>query len=239
MIYEPNKPYPLWDDNWDELAPARGDEKAISSREIRKKGTTRHIILVRHGQYHEEKDETKRVLTPLGREQADLKESGLKGIDEKFGPCNVKIIRVSGMIRAIETADIIAKYLPGVERSEPDPDLNEGRPSINIPGSASQRVIDATKMEQPRIERAFRKYFHREVYSPANDANLVGNSIDEANSNNKENTLHQQIENLNPPEEDVSNDKKNAQHEFEIIVCHGNVIRYMFCRALQLPPEAW
>ena len=31
----------------------------------------------------------------------------------------------------------------------------------------------------------------------------------------------------------------NEKHEVEIIVCHGNVIRYFFCRALQLPPEAW
>mmetsp|Transcript_22679 Transcript_22679/g.51974 ORF Transcript_22679/g.51974 Transcript_22679/m.51974 type:complete len:87 (+) Transcript_22679:612-872(+) len=30
-----------------------------------------------------------------------------------------------------------------------------------------------------------------------------------------------------------------ARHEFEIIVCHGNMIRYFFCRLLQLPPEAW
>jgi serine/threonine-protein phosphatase PGAM5 len=29
------------------------------------------------------------------------------------------------------------------------------------------------------------------------------------------------------------------RHEFEVIVCHGNVIRYFFCRCLQLPPEAW
>ena len=29
------------------------------------------------------------------------------------------------------------------------------------------------------------------------------------------------------------------RHEFEVIVCHGNLIRYFFCRTLQLPPEAW
>jgi serine/threonine-protein phosphatase PGAM5 len=29
------------------------------------------------------------------------------------------------------------------------------------------------------------------------------------------------------------------EHEFEVIVCHGNVIRFFFCRALQIPPEAW
>ena len=29
------------------------------------------------------------------------------------------------------------------------------------------------------------------------------------------------------------------RHEYEIVVCHMNVIRYFFLRALQLPPEAW
>lgn len=38
----------------------------------------------------------------------------------------------------------------------------------------------------------------------------------------------------------ITSDKTlGNKHEFEIIVCHGNVIRYFFCRALQLPPEAW
>ena len=34
-------------------------------------------------------------------------------------------------------------------------------------------------------------------------------------------------------------DDQDDEDEFEIIVCHGNVIRYFFCRALQIPPEAW
>lgn len=34
-------------------------------------------------------------------------------------------------------------------------------------------------------------------------------------------------------------DDCERRHEFEVIVCHGNVIRYFLCRALQLPPEAW
>uniref|UniRef100_H2Y5Y9 Serine/threonine-protein phosphatase PGAM5, mitochondrial n=1 Tax=Ciona savignyi TaxID=51511 RepID=H2Y5Y9_CIOSA len=36
--------------------------------------------------------------------------------------------------------------------------------------------------------------------------------------------------------------RANPEQEFdstEVIVCHGNVIRYFVCRALQLPPEAW
>ena len=39
------------------------------------------------------------------------------------------------------------------------------------------------------------------------------------------------------PGDDEEDD--GEQDEFEIIVCHGNMIRYMFCRALQLPPEVW
>ncbi|XP_002120576.3 serine/threonine-protein phosphatase PGAM5, mitochondrial [Ciona intestinalis] len=31
--------------------------------------------------------------------------------------------------------------------------------------------------------------------------------------------------------------QKNDSHE--VVVCHANVIRYIVCRALQLPPEAW
>ncbi|XP_018413111.1 PREDICTED: serine/threonine-protein phosphatase PGAM5, mitochondrial-like [Nanorana parkeri] len=34
-------------------------------------------------------------------------------------------------------------------------------------------------------------------------------------------------------------DYKQNENGYEIIVCHDNVIRYIVCRALQLPPEAW
>ena len=47
--------------------------------------------------------------------------------NENFGPCNIKVLHVSNMARAKETADIIAQHLPGVERAGPDPLLNEGR----------------------------------------------------------------------------------------------------------------
>ena len=30
-----------------------------------------------------------------------------------------------------------------------------------------------------------------------------------------------------------------TKHQVTILVCHGNVIRYLFCRCLQLPPEVW
>lgn len=119
----------------------------------------------------------------------------MDGANKEFGPCKIKVVRVSNMARAKETADIIASHLPGVERAEPDPGLNEGRPCHNVPGGrASASTIQKTDEQHPRIEEAFERYFYR----------------------------------ADPPTEDESDDA--PKHEFEIIVCHANVIRYFLCR---------
>lgn len=47
--------YPLWDENWDGR-DTKVDKETY--RFIRKNGVTRHIILIRHGQY----DETHKVI---------------------------------------------------------------------------------------------------------------------------------------------------------------------------------
>jgi broad specificity phosphatase PhoE len=49
----------------------------------------------------------------------------VKGLEDKFGPCNITAIRTSGMTRAKETAEIIAKHLPDVAMAKADPMLNE------------------------------------------------------------------------------------------------------------------
>lgn len=100
----------------------------------------------------------------------------------------------------VSAADIIASHLPGVERPLPDAELNEGRPSHNIPGGkASASTIRKTDETHPRIEGAFSKIFYR----------------------------------ADPPKkveaEEVA-DAEKPKHEFEVIVCHANVIRYFFCR---------
>jgi hypothetical protein len=60
QLWQPKVEYPLWDSNWDgrEL-PSTGDkeEDRQRTRHIRKTGVTRHVILIRHGQY----DETHKV----------------------------------------------------------------------------------------------------------------------------------------------------------------------------------
>lgn len=221
QLWVPKLEYPLWDNNWDGLDPVstgNKDEDRRRKRQLRKEGVTRHIILVRHGQYTEQEklDENKK-LTELGREQADYTGRRLKEMIEGvegtgFTGCNVKVVRVSDMARAKETADIIASHLPGVERAEPDPDLNEGRPSHNIPcGGVSASTIEKTDEQHPRIERAFRNYLYRANELP------TGSSVNAD-------------ENADEPKKDPNSgeQKEGSRHEFEIIVCHANVIRYFF-----------
>ena len=94
------------------------------------------------------------------------------------------------------------------------------RPCHHIPGGkARPHVVERTDEQHPRIEEAFRKYFYR-ADAPAPE---------EAES---------EVEKVDATETSEDNQSK-PKHEFEIIVCHANVIRYFFCRALQLPPEAW
>ena len=168
----------------------------------------------------------------------------IRGINEEFGPCRVKVVRVSDLARAKETADIIYDNMDvnnydgdAVERSEPDPLLNEGRPCHHIPGGkARPSVVERTDEHHPRIEQAFRKYFFRaempalpspEEKKDENDGKKGdGNIIATSDESTTEEKTQQQLQ-------------PHPQHEFEIIVCHANVIRYFFCRALQLPPEAW
>lgn len=62
QLWTPKVEYPLWDTNWDgKMPPSTGDKEKDKKRQryVRANGVTRHIILIRHGQY----DETHKVIT--------------------------------------------------------------------------------------------------------------------------------------------------------------------------------
>lgn len=234
QMHIPTVPYPLWDYNWDGRMTSdtslegfrSGRANASSTKQKNSDGRykgnngnskkkSRHILLVRHGQYDERrKEDEHRKLTSLGRQQAiktgkrlvEIAKGSMNFEKDRFnGQCFVKAIHVSDMVRAKETAALIAEQFHNerIVVQKPDPLLNEALPAPmipirpDIPGATEE--IDEN---HDRIEEAFRKYVYR----------------DDEDGDSKVN---------------VQND------EFEIIVCHGNVIRYFFCRALQLPPEAW
>jgi serine/threonine-protein phosphatase PGAM5 len=277
LYYPIHSTDPMWDPDWDaRQLPSLGDTQLDRDRQshIRSKGVTRHIILVRHGQYHEtHKEDHKRILTPLGRQQAHLTgariasmiqgamkndnngESDANNNNDNdnaalFTPCKVVAIRVSDMARAKETAQIISSHLPvDIVKSPPDALLNEGRPAHNIPGGqARPSVVQKLDECHPRTEAAFETYFYRAPPpSPynnntfANDADTNSNPQEDASASSSTLTTSPQTSDetitatIDPPQEQ----QEESLHEFEIIVGHANAIRYFFCRALQLPPEAW
>jgi len=162
----------------------------------------RTFVLVRHGQYERSDTDEGKILTRLGREQAEATGARLSNLIEnlKDGKNDVDVkLTMSTMTRATETANIILKYMPPeVQETAKSSDLiREGAPCEPIPTHSSWKPDPSDFfMDGARIEAAFRNYIHRADTSQKNDS-------------------------------------------IEILVCHGNVIRYFVCRALQLPPEAW
>ncbi|XP_044145965.1 serine/threonine-protein phosphatase PGAM5, mitochondrial isoform X1 [Bufo gargarizans] len=192
-----------WDRNWDRREPmslvnlskinGESGEEELNQHLIKHKPkATRHIFLIRHSQYTlDGKTDVDRVLTPLGREQAELTGQRLASLGLKYS----QIVH-SSMTRARETTEIISKYLPGVKKSSSDL-LREGAPIRPDPPVCHWKPdVEQYYEDGPRIEAAFRNYIHRA-------------------------------------------EAKQEEDSYEIIICHANVIRYIVCRALQLPPEAW
>ena len=134
---------PKWDYNWDKrepgslIPPLKGDfgdlpesdQNAYKDRlQKAKASATRHIILIRHGQYKMDglTDEL-RQLTVLGRDQANRVGERLRELDLPY----TRIIK-STMTRATETADIIHKHLPDIPMSSCD-FIREGSPIVPEP----------------------------------------------------------------------------------------------------------
>lgn len=146
-----------WDYNWDKRHPKTKEETPKA---------TRHLILIRHGHYHQsETDPSFRGrLTKLGCEQAMA-----TGYRLSSYPFRINKIVHSDMARAKETAEIIHKFIPQVPMSSCSL-IAEGSPIPPIPGTSSQRNEEDYYRDGPRIEAAFRKYFHRADISQENDS---------------------------------------------------------------------
>ncbi|KAL5106164.1 Serine/threonine-protein phosphatase PGAM5 mitochondrial [Taenia crassiceps] len=176
-----------WDYSWDNRQINKSDNSTLL-----KPKASRHILLVRHGQYHYSEDDSECHLTNLGRQQLDLTGRRLKQLNFPYTH-----IFYSTMTRAVESTDEIIKHLPGVPATPCDL-IREGAPFPPEPVVLNwpQEGDVAFEEDGPRIETAFANYIHRAEPTQSEDS-------------------------------------------YEILVCHGNVIRYFVCRALQLPPEAW
>ncbi|XP_063000234.1 serine/threonine-protein phosphatase PGAM5, mitochondrial isoform X2 [Elgaria multicarinata webbii] len=156
-----------WDSNWDRREPLAlmnlkkknqetGEEEVSSRLAHYKAKATRHIFLIRHSQYNTDgRNDKDRILTQLGREQAELTGKRLASLGLKFDT-----IVYSTMTRATETTNIISKYFPGVTKVGTDL-LREGAPIEPNPPGCHWKPEAVYYEDGARIEAAFRNYIHR------------------------------------------------------------------------------
>uniref|UniRef100_UPI0037E7C36E serine/threonine-protein phosphatase PGAM5, mitochondrial isoform X2 n=1 Tax=Semicossyphus pulcher TaxID=241346 RepID=UPI0037E7C36E len=156
-----------WDFNWDKRDPStlsNGKKKEnvaedpSSEQDNGKPKATRNILLIRHSQYNlSGNNDKERILTPLGREQAELTGQRLAALGLKYD-----VLIHSSMSRATETANIISKHLPGpgVELFSCDL-LREGAPIEPVPPVTHWKPDAVYHEDGARIEAAFRRYIHR------------------------------------------------------------------------------
>ena len=155
---------PVWNSNWDHreassfCKPGTPDEVvATKQSKVRRK-----LFLIRHGQYVHEPTDEKRVLTELGRKQAECTGNRLAELGVKYSD-----VVISTMTRARETGDIILEQIPAALEE----DHTITRTDILVEGSPIEAVPrirfkpDQYEFEDgPRIEAAFRRFFHRAHY---------------------------------------------------------------------------
>lgn len=259
----PPPPHDRWFENWDGLDSIPPSVDAATGRPLL---VTRHLLFIRHGQYVLPTDETRDqdpVLTERGREQARITGARLASLAYP-----ISAIHVSSMARAKETAAIISESFPGVPVLETGL-LSEGVPCAHVPLHPTWRPSpEDVATEPPRIKRAFENLVQRwrevdgvqvhsvEEWKEANAKleqrkRLAPGSGAVASGQVKENGDGGEGENFRSSARGtitLADDSSKGPasplpplhvDRYELVVCHGNVIRYSLLRALQLPVQAW
>ena len=168
-----------WDNNWDHRQPESLVKPDASSEKIDEKRSTvkRTLYLVRHGQYelNKQNDEEK-ILTLLGRRQAECTGNRLASIDIKYSN-----FTVSTMSRAKETGQIIFDLLSDAKinsESQQNIEINksdllrEGHPIDPVPYNRFKPSIYEFS-DGCRIEAAFREFLHRADYCQKEDSHEI------------------------------------------------------------------
>lgn len=200
----------------------------------------RIIILVRHGQYVESRELESEIKSKLGIQQFELEErlqrGGYKTVDA------ARVLTPLGRSQAIKAGDRLASML---------------EPPLTTPGREGDvrlHVSTATRAMETADVIATQLPTHVRRLPP--DANLTeGNPImdmpgcsfaDGASIFVEGSRIEAAFRSLfyrgvprKPPAQAPPPHPDMPRVEYEIVVCHQNVIRYFFLRALQLPPEAW
>ncbi len=118
------------------------NDKLFFSSLKRESSSSRHLYLIRHGQYFDNvRTLNEMKLTILGKEQ-------LEYTGKRLNQMNIQFDRLihSGMVRALESAMIITEQLNSKLQLIEDTNLTEGLPVAPIPyAGISQRDVDVRK----------------------------------------------------------------------------------------------
>jgi serine/threonine-protein phosphatase PGAM5 len=177
----------------------------------------RTIILVRHGQTDRSKpppDKLGNGLTALGSRQAELTGRRLAGLP-------VTAIHHSTARRARETAEVIATQFPGVPL-QVDPVLLECIPAYPPAFVAWYSGVSGEQLSAGETPVPAEMRFWLDMWPPGTPWPVMEADVVQAAS---------AFDRYFRPE--------GATDGHEIIVCHGNIIRYFMLRILQAPPELW
>lgn len=112
----------------------------------------RILYLVRHGHYHTERDAAKYgKLTALGRLQA-------KRVGKRLASVDLHVMHHSDMLRAAETAQIIAAELDVAIPIRSSKLLREGVPTVPCPWLPNLTRAEA-RLDRARMDAAYDRYF--------------------------------------------------------------------------------
>jgi serine/threonine-protein phosphatase PGAM5 len=181
----------------------------------------RTIYLVRHGQSERTagaEDSFGPGLTTLGREQAAL-------IAERLSRLPISAIHHSTLRRARETAEIIGSRFPEV-KPRASSVLCECMPYVPpyLEWWYAEGAPGGEPSEEARADPALGVWLS--LWPPGTKWDAIIREIAQA-----EKAFKTYFRRTRGP------DQGGARHE--VIVCHGNIIRYFVCRALQASPAAW
>ncbi len=177
----------------------------------------RIMYLVRHGQTDRSAtsfDQLGNGLTQLGREQAQL-------TADRLSKLPISIIHHSTLRRASETAKIIADRLVDIP-VRPSRLLQECIPYVPAAFVEwySHTSIDEIQHQRHLIPPEMKQWLN--LWSPDTERSRIEQGMAQA---------RRAFEKYFIP--------THRAERHEILVCHGNILRYFVCRALKISEEAW